>query len=192
MTEDRKTRLTQLERHYEPMRLNRFFAWSALALLAAVLWSVIDDFTREWKQYQRQFNALEVTRLEGEIGKTQQGIEAQRSVPEAHGHVSAPGGNRCRFCRRGQVYQPLVGQRRDVPSPHGFVSAGTKDLRPDACLPRGMDGNTTHAGAMALQDLNGNGVDPSLTLPSPDSGHLHWFRWTGRGLYPLAILTLGA
>ena len=80
MTEDRKAQLTEQERHYEPSGLNRLFAWSSLALLGAVVWSIVDDYTREWKGFQREFKEIEIARLNEEIGKTRQEIdEAHRT-----------------------------------------------------------------------------------------------------------------
>ncbi|MFQ5719952.1 MAG: c-type cytochrome [Acidobacteriota bacterium] len=80
MTEDRKKELTAQERHYEPIRLNRIFAWSSIALAVVILWSVVDDYSRDWKNYQRRFHADEVARLKDDIGKTSAEIDAKKKA----------------------------------------------------------------------------------------------------------------
>ena len=65
------------ERHYKPAGLNRWFAISSILLLAAVIGVFLEDYSREWKRYQREFRDIdrqitrgawetELARLEGE------------------------------------------------------------------------------------------------------------------------------
>src|SRR5688572_30645587 len=53
--------------HYRVGTLNRWFAGSSLFLLAATLWMVLDDWSRSWKGYQREFKAIEVARAEAQL-----------------------------------------------------------------------------------------------------------------------------
>lgn len=48
--------------HYHLPLLNRWFAVSSIILLGASVWMVIDDWSRPWKAYQREFQAIEVER----------------------------------------------------------------------------------------------------------------------------------
>ena len=53
------------ERHYNINKLNVLFAVSSVALLLALGWLFMDDYSRTWKEHQRDFRAFEVekTRL---------------------------------------------------------------------------------------------------------------------------------
>src|SRR5262245_53440275 len=53
--------------HYRVGSLNRWFAGSSLFLLVATFWMVIDDWSRPWKGYQRQFKAIEVARAQTQL-----------------------------------------------------------------------------------------------------------------------------
>ena len=48
------------ERHYNIDRLNMIFAIASCVLLLALIWLVADDYSREWKNYQRKFRELEI------------------------------------------------------------------------------------------------------------------------------------
>ncbi len=48
-------------------RLNVVFLFSALALIASVIWMVIDDYDREWKHFQRDFFARDRERARLQI-----------------------------------------------------------------------------------------------------------------------------
>src|SRR4030095_11582562 len=57
--------------------LNVVFAASSIFLFLSAIWMVWDDFDREWKNTQRQFNQLE---LEGTRAKREQ---ADRGIDKA-------------------------------------------------------------------------------------------------------------
>lgn len=65
--------MDQQERHYDSNKLNRLFAIAALILLFALAAMVQDDYQREWKNFQRDFQALEVektrVKLDRELNK---------------------------------------------------------------------------------------------------------------------------
>jgi cytochrome c2 len=48
------------DRLYQVQTLHKWFAISSLALLVFTIGTVLQDYSREWKQYQRQFNELSV------------------------------------------------------------------------------------------------------------------------------------
>src|SRR6185503_8059715 len=64
--------------HYRVGTLNRWFAVSSLFLLVATLWMVLDDWSRPWKGYQRQFKRIEVARAEAQLDSP----EAKATVAE--------------------------------------------------------------------------------------------------------------
>ena len=72
--------LKQQERHYDSGRLAVVFAWSAIALTAVTLWSILDDYSRGWKAVQRRFAALEVARLQQEIEAGRQKVDPKRQA----------------------------------------------------------------------------------------------------------------
>jgi cytochrome c2/flagellar biosynthesis chaperone FliJ len=51
------------ERAYDSKKLTQVFLWSSLALLVCVLWMALHDYSRPWKDYQRKFNTLQVSKL---------------------------------------------------------------------------------------------------------------------------------
>lgn len=48
------------ERHYNIHKLNIIFAVSSVVLLVSLIWLFADDYSRTWKDYQREFRALEI------------------------------------------------------------------------------------------------------------------------------------
>ena len=48
--------------HYSTSKLNLWFTVSAVLLLIAAVWMVLDDWNRPWKQYQREFRTMEIER----------------------------------------------------------------------------------------------------------------------------------
>ena len=53
--------------HYHVPHLNLWFLVSSLMFLATMVWTVIDDWNGEWKQYQRDFRALELAKSRTEL-----------------------------------------------------------------------------------------------------------------------------
>jgi cbb3-type cytochrome oxidase cytochrome c subunit len=52
--------------HYKIATLNRWFLLSSVLLLASCVWMVLDDWSRPWKRYQRDFRELELARAEND------------------------------------------------------------------------------------------------------------------------------
>jgi mono/diheme cytochrome c family protein len=48
------------ERHYDIKKLNRLFAIASVVLLVCIVAMFVADYQREWKDYQRDFRALEI------------------------------------------------------------------------------------------------------------------------------------
>ncbi len=53
--------------HYRVDKLNSWFLVSSLLLLVAAFWMVIDDWSRPWKRYQREFRAIEAERARADL-----------------------------------------------------------------------------------------------------------------------------
>ncbi len=70
--------------HYSVPALNKWFLVSSVALLGAVIWMVIDDWQRPWKDYQREFSRIELARVQAEKELlTQSGaLEAEARLQE--------------------------------------------------------------------------------------------------------------
>ncbi len=49
--------------HYSIQALNKWFLVSSIAILATTAWMLIDDWDRPWKQYQREFRAIETGKV---------------------------------------------------------------------------------------------------------------------------------
>lgn len=67
------------ESHYNPKKLDKIFAIIALILLASLLGIFAKDYSKQWKEYQKQFKALELekTRVKAdaqsvELGKNEE------------------------------------------------------------------------------------------------------------------------
>lgn len=87
------------ERHYKPKRLNRLFAFSSILLLIAIGGVFLQDYSREWKRYQREFRSIdqkisrgayetEVARLESD-SKYQQAIDSLDVARNRQGDLQA-------------------------------------------------------------------------------------------------------
>ncbi len=50
----------QEERYYKISLLNKWFAISSIIFVLALIWMFQDDYSRKWKEYQREFRQLEV------------------------------------------------------------------------------------------------------------------------------------
>ena len=85
------------ERHYKPAGLNRWFAVSAILLLAAVVGAFLQDYNREWKRYQREFRDIdrqitrgayetELARLDGEA-QYRQAVAAAADARDRQGEL---------------------------------------------------------------------------------------------------------
>jgi len=57
------------ERHYNIKKLNVIFAITSVALLSSILWLFIDDYKREWKEYQTEFKTLEIEKSRVKLDK---------------------------------------------------------------------------------------------------------------------------
>ena len=68
--------------------LNVVFAASSLFVLFSTVWMVWDDYDRDWKNYQRQFTALEMEVARANLAEVQQGVDQAR-VAELSGQRDA-------------------------------------------------------------------------------------------------------
>ncbi len=53
--------------HYQLPKLNLWFTVSSILLLVASIWMVIDDWSRPWKNYQREFRQIETERAKAQL-----------------------------------------------------------------------------------------------------------------------------
>lgn len=64
--------------HYHVPNLNVWFAFSSIVLLVAAVWLVLDDHNRQWKDYQREFQEIEIERAREALASP----EAQAALAE--------------------------------------------------------------------------------------------------------------
>lgn len=57
------------ERHYNINKLNLIFALSSLILLTAIGWLFLKDYSRKWKDYQKEFRVIEVEKSRVKLDK---------------------------------------------------------------------------------------------------------------------------
>ena len=57
------------ERLYNISNLNIWFAISSVIFFAVLIWSFVDDYSRSWKDYQRDFRKLQIEKTNEEFEK---------------------------------------------------------------------------------------------------------------------------
>ena len=75
------------DRHYDFGRMNKWFAWSSLALLVVTLWMVWDDYSKPWKRFQSEFRDLERQELERQAEEEQQRLDGEE-VSRVRGQIA--------------------------------------------------------------------------------------------------------
>ena len=90
----------QDERHYHINKLNRLFAIASGILLVSLVWMFADDYSREWKDYQKRFRELEIekTRVKYDLAshdleKNTQYQELKTQLQTAQKAVAAKSGD---------------------------------------------------------------------------------------------------
>ncbi|MCH7733236.1 MAG: c-type cytochrome [Candidatus Marinimicrobia bacterium] len=51
--------MAKQERYYNILKLNKLFAISSIVFLILLIWTFEEDYSRDWKEYQREFRLLE-------------------------------------------------------------------------------------------------------------------------------------
>ena len=59
--------------HYHVPNLNLWFLLSSLAFLITMIWTVIDDWNAEWKQYQVEFRRLDLESTQSQVTALNEG-----------------------------------------------------------------------------------------------------------------------
>src|SRR5438552_3729726 len=59
------------ESHYDPKKLDKLFAILAIVLLLSLMAVFVKDYSRQWKDYQRQFHSLEVEKSRVKLDEQQ-------------------------------------------------------------------------------------------------------------------------
>src|SRR5437868_3133974 len=87
------------ESHYDPNKIQKIFAIAAVVLLLSILGLFAKDYSRQWKDYQRQFKAMEVekTRVkidaeENELSKNSDYQNVLKELAEAKKKVDLQNG----------------------------------------------------------------------------------------------------
>ena len=75
------------DRHYDFGRMNKWFAWSSLALLVVTLWMVWDDYSKPWKRFQSEFRDLERQELERRAEEEQQRLDGEE-ISRVRGQIA--------------------------------------------------------------------------------------------------------
>ncbi len=65
------------DRHYDFTAMNKWFAWSSLALLLITIWMVVEDYAKPWKRLQAEFRELERQKLVEEAEAERQRINQE-------------------------------------------------------------------------------------------------------------------
>src|SRR5688572_15752542 len=94
--------------HYSIRALNLWFLFSSAVMLVCVVWTMLDDHHRPWKDYQRQFRALELERAQAE----EQALEEGGAV-----------------AREGELQAAVSAAQTDVDQRQADVSAAEQELR---------------------------------------------------------------
>lgn len=66
------------ESHYDPKKLGKIFAIVAVALLLSLIGIFAKDYSRQWKDYQRQFHALEIEKARVKLDEQQNNLSANQ------------------------------------------------------------------------------------------------------------------
>lgn len=69
--------INQQERHYNILKLNRWFALSSLVFIAIWILVFVDDYQRSWKRFQQEFRHLEIEKVRGDIQSETDVLEAK-------------------------------------------------------------------------------------------------------------------
>ena len=76
------------ERHYDIRKLNRLFALAAVVLLATMVAMFADDYSREWKQFQKDFRDLEVKKTRAKAAEEDKKLKAEKDYTGAVGELA--------------------------------------------------------------------------------------------------------
>ncbi len=76
------------DRHYDFTRMNKWFAWSSLALLLITIWMVVEDYAKPWKRLQAEFRDLERQKLAEEAETERQRLN-QEEIDRIQAEIEA-------------------------------------------------------------------------------------------------------
>jgi len=79
------------ERFYNILKLNKLFGISSIVFLLLLVWTFVDDYDRDWKDYQREFRQLEVASTKGQLDGELEKLNALEEYKEAQGNLDAAG-----------------------------------------------------------------------------------------------------
>lgn len=67
--------IDQQERHYNILKLNKWFALSSIVFIAIFLLVFGNDYNRPWKKYQKEFRKLEIEAIQNELADLNSGLD---------------------------------------------------------------------------------------------------------------------
>jgi cbb3-type cytochrome oxidase cytochrome c subunit len=76
------TDLQKDERYYKINTLNKWFMICCLVLFLSLVWTLLDDYFREWKGYQRDFRGMEVETTRSAISEKMSEVEEQEEYQD--------------------------------------------------------------------------------------------------------------
>lgn len=79
----------QDERHYDINKLNKLFAIASGILLLALLWMFFDDYSRQWKDYQKRFRELEIEKTRVKYDLASHDLEKNTQYQTLKGQLKA-------------------------------------------------------------------------------------------------------
>src|SRR3569623_1499543 len=62
------------ESHYDPKKLGKYFAIAAVVLLLSIIGLFAKDYSRQWKDYQRAFHAMEIEKTRVKVDEQQNSL----------------------------------------------------------------------------------------------------------------------
>ena len=78
--------------------LNAAFAISSLLLLVVTIWTIWDDYSREWKYYQYEWQAYQKTKYEADIDAEEEAIRERQEI------LTRPSVQACVYARLEEFY----------------------------------------------------------------------------------------
>jgi mono/diheme cytochrome c family protein len=98
------------DRHYNFEKLNKWFAWSSLALLVITVWMVVEDYAKPWKRLQAEFRELERQKLVSEADAERQRLD-QAQLAQLQEEIAA---EEARLAEQSAEVAELESRRADL------------------------------------------------------------------------------
>jgi len=110
---------TEQERHYKITTLNKLFAIFSIVLLAVLIWLFVDDYSREWKKYQREFRDLEIEKIRVKYDLESTTLEGQPEYQELKKKIEEA---KSQFAQKSGELKKLQQEISSLKSQHALYS----------------------------------------------------------------------